>query len=36
MFQFDYAEISKLLLEVGKKPSVKSARRKRLYAVSKK
>ncbi|EJD73740.1 hypothetical protein LOAG_18858 [Loa loa] len=34
--KFDYAEISKLLLDVGKKPDVKSARRKRLYAVSKK
>uniref|UniRef100_A0A0R3S0P1 Ribosomal RNA processing protein 1-like protein n=1 Tax=Elaeophora elaphi TaxID=1147741 RepID=A0A0R3S0P1_9BILA len=34
--KFDYAEISKLLLEIGKKPSVKSARRKRLYAISKK
>uniref|UniRef100_A0A915PIY4 Uncharacterized protein n=1 Tax=Setaria digitata TaxID=48799 RepID=A0A915PIY4_9BILA len=34
--KFDYAEISKLLFEVGKRPSVKSIRRKRLYAVSKK
>ncbi|VIO97962.1 Nucleolar protein,Nop52 containing protein [Brugia malayi] len=34
--KFDYAEISQLLLEIGKKPGVKSARRKRLYDVSKK
>ncbi|VDK80408.1 unnamed protein product [Litomosoides sigmodontis] len=34
--KFDYAEISKLLLEIGKKPSIKSARRRQLYAVSKK
>uniref|UniRef100_A0A8R1Y146 Nucleolar protein,Nop52 containing protein n=1 Tax=Onchocerca volvulus TaxID=6282 RepID=A0A8R1Y146_ONCVO len=34
--KFDYGEISKLLFEIGKKPGVKSVRRKRLYAVSKK
>ncbi|MCP9262599.1 Nucleolar protein,Nop52 [Dirofilaria immitis] len=33
--KFDYGEISKLLLEIGKKPSVKSVRRKKLYGVSK-
>ncbi|CAG9540752.1 unnamed protein product [Cercopithifilaria johnstoni] len=34
--KFDYDAISKLLLEAGKKPGVKSVRRKQLYAVSKK
>ncbi|KAL3984565.1 Nucleolar proteinNop52 family protein [Acanthocheilonema viteae] len=34
--KFDYDQISKLLLEIGKKPGIKSARRKQLYTVSKK
>ncbi|VDN23070.1 unnamed protein product [Gongylonema pulchrum] len=34
--KFNYAAISQLLLETGKSPSVRSARRKQLYAVAKK
>lgn len=36
LFQFNYGEIGQMLFDIGKRPEVKSDRRKRLYKVSKK